>query len=98
MRRIVFHPDADRELEQAQAWYEERVAGLGRMFFSEIESAIHTIQDSPDTWPKYMAGARRFLVHRFPFAIIYRHYDHAIQVIAVMHLKRRPGYWTPRKF
>lgn len=98
MRRIVIHPDADRELEQAQTWYEERVAGLGRMFFSEIESAIHTIQNSPDTWPKYMAGTQRFLVHRFPFAIVYRSDDQMIQVIAVMHLKRRPGYWARRTF
>lgn len=98
MRRIVIHPDADRELEQAQTWYEERITGLGRMFFSEIESAIHTIQNSPDTWPNYVKGTRRFLVHRFPFAVIYRRDDRMIQVIAVMHLKRRPGYWRSRKF
>ncbi len=98
MRRIVIHPDADRELEQAQTWYEERVAGLGRMFFSEIESAVLAIQNSPETWPNYVTGTRRFLVHRFPFAIVYRHNAGMIQVIAVMHLKRRPGYWRSRKF
>lgn len=98
MRRIVIHPDADRELGQAQIWYEERLAGLGQMFFSEIESAIYTIQDSPDIWPNYVNGTRRFLVHRFPFAVIYRHDDRMIQVIAVMHLKRQPGYWRSRKF
>lgn len=98
MRRIAFHPDADRELEQAQIWYEERVAGLGRMFFFEIESAIHAIQGSPDTWPNYVKGTKRFLVHRFPFGVIYRHDDRMIQVIAVMHLKRQPGYWMSRKF
>jgi hypothetical protein len=37
-------------------------------------------------------------VHRFPFAVIYRHDDRMIQVIAVMHLKRQPGYWRSRKF
>lgn len=98
MRRIIIHPDADRELEQAQTWYEERVAGLGAKFFSEIESAALNIQSSPDTWPNYVKGTRRFLVHRFPFAIVYRHDDQLIQVIAVMHLKRRPGYWARRQF
>lgn len=98
MRRIIIHPDADRELEQAQTWYEERVVGLGAKFFSEIESAVLNIQNSPGTWPNYVKGTRRFLVHRFPFAIVYRHDDQLIQVIAVMHLKRRPGYWARRQF
>lgn len=98
MRRVIFHPEASREIEQAFAWYEERVTGLGRKFFSEVEAAVNAIQDSPDTWPNYAAGARRFLVHRFPFAIIYRRNEDVIQVAAVMHLKRRPGYWARRKF
>ncbi|MHB8428528.1 MAG: type II toxin-antitoxin system RelE/ParE family toxin, partial [Acidiferrobacterales bacterium] len=73
-------------MEQARIWYEERLAGLGQMFFSVIESAIHAIHAPPDTWPNYVKGARRFLVHQFPFAVIYRHDDRMIQVIAVMHL------------
>ncbi|MHB1586511.1 MAG: type II toxin-antitoxin system RelE/ParE family toxin [Acidiferrobacteraceae bacterium] len=96
MQPVIFHPDAYQELAQARNWYEERVAGLGDMFFSEVESAILAIKNAPDTWPNYTTGTRRFLVHRFPFAVIYRHDDRMIQVIAIMHLKRRPGYWRSR--
>jgi toxin ParE1/3/4 len=98
VRTVILHPDAYQELVQARDWYEERVAGLGEKFFLEVESAVLSIQDSPESWPNYVRGAKRFLVHRFPFAIIYRHDDKTIQVIAIMHLKRRPGYWRSRKF
>lgn len=96
--RVDFHPEAERELERARDWYERRVAGLGRRFFGEIDAAVRNVRESPDTWPTYLAGTRRYLVHRFPFALIYRRGDQIIQVVAVMHLKRRPGYWLKRKF
>jgi hypothetical protein len=36
------------------------------------------------------------LVHRFPFAILYRVERVALYVIAVAHLHRRPNYWRGR--
>lgn len=93
---VVFHPEAYAELVQARDWYEKRSVGLGGTFFSEIELAVLAIQESPDTWPRYTAGTKRFLVHRFPFAIIYRQTNQTVQIIAVMHLRRRPGYWRSR--
>jgi len=38
----------------------------------------------------------RFLVHRFPFGILYRIAGDEIQIVAIMHLRRKPGYWTKR--
>ncbi|MCZ6674550.1 MAG: type II toxin-antitoxin system RelE/ParE family toxin [Verrucomicrobia bacterium] len=40
---------------------------------------------------------RRHLLARFPYGIIYRIDDDVIYVVAVMHLKRNPGYWKNRK-
>ncbi|MEO7861103.1 MAG: type II toxin-antitoxin system RelE/ParE family toxin, partial [Nitrospirales bacterium] len=62
----------------------------------EITAAISRIREAPDTWPEYRRGTRRFLVHRFPFAVIYSQRSTGLLVVAVMHLKRRPGYWTSR--
>ena len=39
---------------------------------------------------------RRRLVQRFPFAILYQSGPGDLSVIAVMHLRRRPDYWTKR--
>jgi hypothetical protein len=40
---------------------------------------------------------RRFLLHRFPYLLIYREReDGVIQILAVAHTSRRPGYWKER--
>ncbi len=93
---VEFHPDALAELERAKAWYEGQRPGLGESFFQEITTAISRIREAPITWPDYRKGTRRFLVHRFPFAIIYSRQSVGLFIIAVMHLKRRPGYWQSR--
>ena len=41
-------------------------------------------------------GAKRLLLHRFPFSVVvYEHHDEFI-VIALAHQSRRPGYWKDR--
>ena len=93
---LEFHPDAFGELEQAKRWYDRQRQGLGEAFFQEISAAIAHIQESPYTWPEFRQGTRRFLIHRFPFAVIYSHSGNNVLVVAVMHLKRRPDYWRSR--
>lgn len=98
MRRVDLHPEAYTELSQAMSWYENQAKGLGDSFLDEVEGAISAIKETPEQWPIYGEGVRSFLVHRFPFAIVYRHDDTKIQVLAVAHLRRKPGYWKGRKF
>jgi hypothetical protein len=93
---LEFHPEALAELERAKAWYDEQRLGLGESFFQEIIAAITRIRETPNTWPEYQRGTRRFLVHRFPFAVIYSQRATNLLVVAVMHLRRRPGYWKDR--
>ena len=40
--------------------------------------------------------ARRYRLTRFPLGIVYVNPDDDIIVFAVMHLRRRPGYWRER--
>jgi len=98
MPRVEVHPEVYTELEEARSWYENNAAGLGSDFLDEIDRAIKTIQRAPEAWPFYMGNVRRFLVHRFPFAVLYRYDGFKIQIFAVMHLRRKPGYWKDRKF
>ena len=93
---LEFHPEALAELERAKTWYDSQRPGLGESFFQEITTAISRIREAPSTWPEYQRGTRRFLVHRFPFAVIYGQGSRGLLVVAVMHPKRRPGYWTSR--
>jgi hypothetical protein len=44
----------------------------------------------------YLRGMRRVMLHRFPYFVVFRELPHKIQIIAVAHAKRRPGYWRGR--
>jgi hypothetical protein len=39
---------------------------------------------------------RRLFVLRFPYQIIYRLDQDAIVILAIAHVKRRPGFWKHR--
>jgi toxin ParE1/3/4 len=98
VRRVEFHPEAYLEAEDARSWYETKSPGLGLAFIDAVQRAVHAIWDSPGRWPPYEYGSRRFFLRRFPFSLIYRHDATKIQIIAVAHLHRNPGYWKKRRF
>jgi len=94
---VVFHPLAERELIEAAKFYETRAAGLGEDFIRRVQHALVQIVVNPHAGNRLAEGLRRRLLQRFPFCIIYLvGPGDDISVIAVMHLKRRPGYWRRR--
>ena len=97
MTRAVFHPEAESEMLASARWYEERCAGLGAAFLSEVEAAIGRISATPDAWAIVSDQIRRYRLHRFPFAVLYRPEPDRIYILAVMHLHREPGYWEHRR-
>ncbi len=98
MYSVEVHPDVYAELEHSRSWYEERAGNLGTEFIIEVDRAIEKVRESPLAWPVLYKdrNIRRYLVHRFPYGVIYRFRDHLIQIIAVMHLCRHPDYWRGR--
>jgi plasmid stabilization system protein ParE len=98
MYSVDVHPDVYAELEHSRAWYEERADSLGTEFLREVDRAISTVRDAPTIWPFHNEdrGIRRYLVHRFPYGVIYRISNLTIQIVAVMHLRRHPDYWRRR--
>ena len=81
---------------EAALYYQSKAAGLGVDFLSEVERAVKSIAESPNTWPILEGELRRRLVRRFPFGILYKVESEEIVVIAVAHLRRKPGYWKER--
>ena len=63
---------------------------------AELDRAGMAIVDLPQAWPLFEGGTRRFLLRRFPYQLIYRQRADEIEVVAVMHQRRRPGYWRRR--
>jgi plasmid stabilization system protein ParE len=94
--RIEFHPSAVTEAEGAREWYAERSRSAAKGFLHELDHALVRVAEAPERWPEYEVGTRRLLFRRFPFALIYRVTDDCIQIVAVAHQRRKPGYWYSR--
>lgn len=93
---IWLHPEAIREAHAARKWYEERNAAAADAFMSELDAAIARIEQGPRRWPPYLGGTHRYLLHRFPFSIVFRETLSRVEIVAVAHGRRRPGYWRGR--
>ncbi|MFL5330195.1 MAG: type II toxin-antitoxin system RelE/ParE family toxin [Gemmataceae bacterium] len=98
MKPVRFDPFARSEFLEAIQHYEEAQKGLGREFRSEIENAIQVIRRSPRAFGSVanVAGVRRLNVKRFPYYLPYLELADRIQILAVAHSKRQPGYWSGR--
>ncbi|BAL26403.1 type II toxin-antitoxin system RelE/ParE family toxin [Azoarcus sp. KH32C] len=95
---VLIHPEAAVELKEAASFYAERAhKELGLALLAEFERAIGLLSDNPELGAMWRGVARRFPLRRFPYSVIYRFIGGSIQVLAVAHQRRRPGYWKKRR-
>ena len=91
-----FHPEAAEEFEEAESWYFSRNPDASTQFVADVGAGIAAIAKAPQPWSKYLHGTRRFVLQRFPFAVVYLDEPELVTIIAVAHSKRKPGYWKGR--
>ena len=92
---------ASRELSEAVRWYNAQRTGLGSELLAAIEGVLSDVAEHPLQGSPVPGVARdrlrRMLVRRFPYQVVYEVNPDQVVVIAVAHLKRRPGYWNYRR-
>jgi plasmid stabilization system protein ParE len=93
---VSFHEAASAEFEAAFEWSYLRSDFVASKFAEEMSQAIEMISDAPNRWPTAHPGTRKFVLQRFPFAIYYRETPSGVQVLAIAHGHRKPGYWKNR--
>lgn len=91
-----FVDEALAEYISAGLYYERREPGLASAFMDELEAGILVIINGPEVWPVFDSDFRRYLIHRFPYGILYTIEGDMIVIWAVMDLRRQPGYWKHR--
>ncbi len=87
---------ARREYDEAKEFYEIEQPGLGTQFERQIRPSLLRIQQYPQAWPPERKESRRYMVHKFPYKILYSIQDEIIVVLAFAHLHRQPDYWIDR--
>jgi plasmid stabilization system protein ParE len=79
------------------ASYLERSPDAALRFDAEVDRALAQIIDSPGRWAAGPHATRRFLLRQFPFTLnLSGKRFGEIQVVAVAHTSRKPGYWRER--
>ena len=93
------HPEAESDLREAAKYYRERAgAALAQAFLAEFEHAVGLLMRHPLLGALWLHGKRRLVMKHFPFSVIYAVVAQDIQVFAVAHQSRRPGYWKSRNW
>lgn len=97
---LRIEPDAAEELREAVRWYEAEQAGLGARFYEVATATIESLRDRPDLGAparRGPAGTRRLPLTRFPYSVAHIVHAGVLHVLAVVHGRRRPGYWHARR-
>lgn len=90
------HPLAWLEIEGGDDWYGQRSPQASTDFVAAVFSAIESIRQALQRWPKHLYGTRRFILDQFPFSTVYPDSAEFVNIVAVAHGKRKPGYWKRR--
>ncbi len=87
---------AQADMANAARWYEARDKGLGAEFLRAVDACLSAIQRSPERHPHVHPRVRRALLRRFPYAVFNVLGEQRIDVIACLHVRRRPSAWSSR--
>jgi len=96
MRRLKILPQAELDISDAAAWYEERRGGLGEEFLDEVDSVVQRVIKNPFQFPKVKNDIRRALLRRFPCSVYFGVVGETVELIAVLHQHRDPRTWEKR--
>lgn len=97
-------PEAIEDLQAAHDWYDEREPGLGQQLATEVFKALDQVVSYPFVLKKYEhpnlraePDVRKVQLKRFDeYGLVYTVVDDTFWIVAVAHMKRRPGYWADR--
>jgi len=93
---LIIAPEAQGDIDEAYAWYEDRRVGMGEAFLARVDACIQAIRRSPEMHAVVHEEYRRGLVRRFPYAVFYEYANETVTVYCVFHTSRDPQKWRGR--
>jgi len=98
---LLIHPEADQEVDAAAIWYDGRTSGLGSEFLAAVDAVYDRMIAEPAFFPPAEdtpAGReiRAAILHRFSYRVVYLVRGDDLIIVALAHVRRRPGYWHRR--
>ncbi|HRE17484.1 MAG TPA: type II toxin-antitoxin system RelE/ParE family toxin [Rhodocyclaceae bacterium] len=97
MISIRLHPAARWEVRRAFEWYlQEAGAHIASGFLDDFEQTLALLKSHPTLGEPSSNDTRRLIFHRYPYTVVYRLRDKALEIVAIAHHSRQPEYWTSR--
>lgn len=94
---VEFAPGARQDASDAiRRYLADAGAAVARGFEHEIAQILDLIERRPGIGTRGARDTRTVPLRRYPYSIHYRIAGPSIQVIAIAHHRRRPGYWSKR--
>jgi hypothetical protein len=94
---VWIHPAAEAEHLAHVRYYRRLHRALGARYLADFNHVTLLVAEAPDRYQIVRSPDVRIIAMRqFPYSVIYRHHGSDIQILAVAHIRRRPGYWTVR--
>jgi plasmid stabilization system protein ParE len=87
---------AEAELTDAVEYYDGEAPGLGDRLVAEVRATVELLEENPEIGPVVRGSLRKRAVSAFPYTIYYVVEGREIQILALAHQRRRPGYWWKR--
>lgn len=95
--RIIFHRLAEAEARRTATYLGRQSAGKQARFVAAVDDVIARILANPAAGSPAAGGHRWMRTKRFKYVVYYGHrVTDLIEVFAVAHAGRRPGYWLGR--
>ncbi|MBA3829694.1 MAG: type II toxin-antitoxin system RelE/ParE family toxin [Taibaiella sp.] len=92
--RVFLTEEAQFDLREAYLYYEQKNAGLGDRFLSQVEEQLSILSKHPEYYSfiDLNSTLRDVAISKFPFVIIYMIKEREIIIHAVLATKKRPKY------
>jgi toxin ParE1/3/4 len=94
---VVLLAAARKDLRRAAEFYARESKQIAGEFLAQFEHTLELISADPGLGAVTPRGARRFVMRRFPYTIIYRVESERVLVLAVGHQRRNPEFWVGRE-
>jgi len=93
---VIYAPEAEQDISDAYAWYEERSPGLGEDFLRAVDACISAIARSPRAHQIVFKTYRRGVLRRFPYVVFYEEAGSTVTIYCVFHTSQNPAKWRER--
>jgi hypothetical protein len=97
LKEVSLHPEELEEAFAAVEWYGRRSTRASHLFLDEVDRLIARIAENSAQFQPFAFQTRRAALRKFVWSPVFREFESGVEIIAVAHNRRRPGYSRHRE-